>query len=69
MMVKVFLPIWIISWVVLFPITTVGTRADTGSVDNLDKLTYGNVSQEQRDRYAAHVVLAWVFTCEPNLNC
>ncbi|KAF5356746.1 hypothetical protein D9756_006681 [Leucocoprinus leucothites] len=61
MMAKIFFPIWIISWVVLFPITTVGFTSDP-SHDNLDKLTYGNVTTDTWQRYAGHVVLAWLFT-------
>ncbi|XP_006463455.1 hypothetical protein AGABI2DRAFT_225252 [Agaricus bisporus var. bisporus H97] len=60
MMVKVFLPIWIISWIVLLPTTAVGT-SNPGK-DNLDKLTFGNVSPDQYKRYAAHLILAWFFT-------
>lgn len=62
MMVKIFLPIWIISWVVLFPTTTVGTTVP--GKDNLDKLTFGNVARDQPKRYAAHLILAWLFTCK-----
>lgn len=62
MMVKVFLPIWIISWIVLFPTTTVNMSPT--AQDNLNKLTYGNVSPDQSKRYAAHLILAWFSTCK-----
>lgn len=62
MMVKILLPIWFISWAVLIPVTTVNTSVPCK--DNLDKLTYGNIGPNQQARYAAHLILAWFFTCE-----
>jgi hypothetical protein len=66
MMAKIFLPIWVISWVVLFPVTIVGVPITTD--DNLDKLTYGNVTIEKMPRYGAHLILAWFFTCKSTLS-
>jgi hypothetical protein len=62
MMVVVFLPIWLISWAVLLPVNRVGT--DVSNVDSLNTFTFGNVPPDQKGRYAAHLILAWVFTGE-----
>ena len=59
MMVKIFLPIWFISWPVLLPVTSVGM--DTGKT-GLDRFTFGNVGPRYQSRYAAHIVLIWLFT-------
>lgn len=61
MMVKVLLPIWIISWIVLIPVTSINSTV-TGK-DSLDKLSYGNVANDKQVRYAAHLVLVYIFTC------
>ncbi|QRW10341.1 tranport-associated late exocytosis protein [Ceratobasidium sp. AG-Ba] len=58
MMVRVFLPIWIISWVVLLPVDAAGVN----NKDGLDQFTYGNIPRNSQVRYAAHVVLAWLTT-------
>ncbi|KAI0092654.1 DUF221-domain-containing protein [Irpex rosettiformis] len=60
MMVRVLLPIWPISWIVLMPVDAI----NTGVVGNtgLDIFTFGNIGKKQQARYAAHLVLAWVFT-------
>jgi len=60
-MVVILLPIWLISWAVLLPITAVKTS--TG-LKGLDKFTFGNVATEAQTRYAAHLILAYGFTCE-----
>ncbi len=60
MMTKILLPIWIISWAVLLPITSVNTQV--GDNKGLDKLVFGNVAPDQTVRYAAHIILVWFFT-------
>ncbi|EDR08235.1 uncharacterized protein LACBIDRAFT_297697 [Laccaria bicolor S238N-H82] len=60
MMVKVLLPIWIISWIVLFPVTAV--NSSVSGKDSLDKLSYGNVANDIQVRYAAHLILVYIFT-------
>ncbi|THH04381.1 hypothetical protein EW145_g5565, partial [Phellinidium pouzarii] len=62
MVVKILLPIWIISWIVLLPLTSVGTSAVEKTSDGLDRFTFGNVGPAQQPRYAAHLVLTWLFT-------
>lgn len=60
MMVRVFLPIWLLSWLVLFPVTSVNTHV--GNLDGLDTLTFGNVAPDRQLRYAAHLIMAYIFT-------
>ncbi len=60
MMVRVMLPIWLLSWAVLIPLTTVKTKVDGHS--GLDKLIFGNIATNRQPRYAGHVLLAWLFT-------
>ncbi|KAF5310540.1 hypothetical protein D9619_007845 [Psilocybe cf. subviscida] len=54
------LPIWLVSWVVLLPITSVKTSVP--SLSGLDRFTYGNVAPNKQARYAAHLILAYFFT-------
>jgi len=60
MLVRVLLPIWLLSWVVLLPITSVDTHVSNNS--GLDKFSFGNVAKNKQNRYAAHVLLTWIFT-------
>ncbi|KAI0064338.1 DUF221-domain-containing protein [Artomyces pyxidatus] len=60
MMVRVMLPIWLLSWAVLLPITSVNTTV--AGHTGLDKFIFGNVSPDKQSRYAAHVLLTWIFT-------
>ncbi|OAX35679.1 hypothetical protein K503DRAFT_722594, partial [Rhizopogon vinicolor AM-OR11-026] len=60
MMIRVLLPIWLISWAVLMPVTAVNNSlpGKTG----LDRFNYGNIATANQSRYSAHVVLAYLFT-------
>ncbi|KAF9067098.1 hypothetical protein BDP27DRAFT_1329517 [Rhodocollybia butyracea] len=60
MMAIILLPIWVISWIVLLPVDSVGTSVagNTG----LNRFIFGNVSPDQPLRYIAHIILAWLFT-------
>ncbi|KAL0570068.1 phosphate metabolism protein 7 [Marasmius crinis-equi] len=60
MMVKVFFPIWVVTWAVLLPVTSVGSRV--GSNDGLDLFVFGNVETDKRARYSAHIILVWLST-------
>ncbi|KAF8656315.1 hypothetical protein AX16_002617 [Volvariella volvacea WC 439] len=60
MMVKVFLPIWFISWAVLMPTDSVLTQV--GDNEGLDLFTYGNIQPDKQRRYAAHLILLYGFT-------
>ena len=62
MMCIVFFPIWLISWAVLLPTTSVHTHVPGHS--GLDIFVFGNVENSKTDRYAAHLILVWIFTCE-----
>ena len=59
-MVRVMLPIWLVSWAVLLPITSVdtGVPGDSG----LDMFVFGNIGTNDQDRFAAHLILTWIFT-------
>lgn len=60
MMVRIFLPIWLVSWVILFPVTAVNTLVP--GKQGLDLLTFGNVAPDRQTRYAAHLILVYFFT-------
>lgn len=62
MIAIMFFPIWLISWVVLLPSTSVNTFVAPHK--GLDLFVFGNVESEKRVRYAAHIILAWLFTCK-----
>jgi len=60
MMVRVMLPIWIISWAVLLPLTSVNTGVPGHS--GLDMFIFGNIAATQQVRYAGQLLLTWIFT-------
>ncbi|KAF9653528.1 DUF221-domain-containing protein [Thelephora ganbajun] len=60
MMALMFLPIWFITWAVLIPVTTVNTQVP--GLSGLDRFTFGNVENTKQNRYAAHIILAWLLT-------
>lgn len=60
MMIRVLLPIWFISWIVLMPVTSVNNSVANNT--GLDRFIFGNVARNNQDRYAAHIILAYLFT-------
>lgn len=60
MATRMFLPIWLISWLVLLPVNSVNTEVE--GRHGLDKLSFGNIARNKQGRYAAHLLLAWFFT-------
>ncbi|KAI0918583.1 hypothetical protein AcV5_002534 [Taiwanofungus camphoratus] len=60
MMARVLFPTWLVSWLVLLPVTSVGTSA--GQSDGLTQFNFGNIGPNQSARYAAHLILVWIFT-------
>jgi calcium permeable stress-gated cation channel len=60
MMVRVMLPIWLLSWAVLLPLTSVNTNVagNTG----LNKFIFGNVAPTEQARYAGHLIVTWILT-------
>lgn len=60
MIVRILVPIWLISWLILLPTTSVGTTV--GAHSGLDRFIFGNVAPDKQSRYAAHIILAWFFT-------
>ena len=62
MMVRVMLPIWLISWAVLLPLTSISTNV-IGFSEGLYMFTFGNIDPtNNRDRYIVLLVLTWIFT-------
>jgi len=55
------IPIWVLSWAILLPITSVNTSVP--NMSGLDKFTFGNVETGQKARYTAHIILIYGFTC------
>jgi len=67
MMVRLMLPIWLISWAVLLPLSSVNTEVANHS--GLDMFSFGNIGTTDQDRYAAHLILTWIFTSKlPGLS-
>ncbi|KIY47384.1 DUF221-domain-containing protein, partial [Fistulina hepatica ATCC 64428] len=60
MMTVIFFPIWIISWIILLPVTAAG-ESEAGT-DGLDRLDFGNVQPNKQLRYIAHIILVYLFT-------
>jgi hypothetical protein len=60
MMVRLMLPVWLLSWAVLLPLTSVHTEVDNNS--GLDKFIFGNIAKNQQARYAGQLILTWIFT-------
>ena len=58
MMVRIFLPFWLVSWAVLLPVDAAGIN----NKDGLDQFTFGNIPGNATVRYAAHLILAWLGT-------
>ena len=64
MMVRVMLPIWLVSWAVLLPLNSVETSVSSFS-EGLYRFTFGNIDASKssnRYRYIALLVLTWIFT-------
>jgi len=57
MMMKVFIPVWLVSCAVLLPIHAAGR---TNGLKGLDQFTYGNIAPPER--YSAHIILVYFFT-------
>lgn len=55
------LPIWVISWIILLPATSVNTSVE--GLSGLDMFTFGNVEPSKRIRYVAHLLCVYGFTC------
>lgn len=66
MMLKVFVPIWLVSWVVLLPITSANSNSGKSG---LDRFTFGNIGPDMQTRYAAHIILVWLFTSMLLFSC
>jgi calcium permeable stress-gated cation channel len=60
MMVRITVPIWLVSWAVLLPLTSVNT--DVSGHTGLDKFIFGNIADTRQSRYSGHLLLTWIFT-------
>ncbi len=60
LMVIILLPIWALSWAILLPVNSVGTSIPGRT--GLDRFSFGNIQSDKAARYAAHLILNWVFT-------
>ncbi|GJE85442.1 DUF221-domain-containing protein [Phanerochaete sordida] len=60
MAARMFLPIWVLTWLILLPINAIDTEVEGRS--GLDKLSFGNIARNKQDRYAAHLILAYLLT-------
>ncbi|KAJ9479268.1 hypothetical protein PHBOTO_002754 [Pseudozyma hubeiensis] len=61
MMLWVFVPIWLLSWIVLMPVYGAGT---TGVGDGFNRFILSKVgtSAQQQKRYVAPLLIQWIFT-------
>ena len=60
MMVRVLLPITLLSWVVLLPLTSIHTKVPGHT--GLDILSFGNIDTSEQSRYWGHLILIWIST-------
>ena len=61
-MLIILVPIWLLSWLILLPINTVGTN--TNGKEGVDRLTFGNIDGDHQERLWAHLILAYLFSCK-----
>lgn len=61
-MLKILIPIWLLSWIVLLPVDAAGTNYE--GKGGLDRLTFGNIAPNATARYAASLIFAYIFTCK-----
>ncbi|GAA5838909.1 hypothetical protein JCM11251_003734 [Rhodosporidiobolus azoricus] len=59
MMLEIFLPFMVVTWVILLPIDAAGSK---GTNTGINRFTFGNVGQSEQPRYAAHLILVWILT-------
>lgn len=61
-MVRILVPIWLVSWVILLPVFSVNTSS--GTTDSLTQFQFGNIGGNAQARLWAPLILAWGFTRE-----
>jgi calcium permeable stress-gated cation channel len=66
MMIRIFVPIWFVSWAVLLPVDSVNTHVSGHS--GVERFTLGNIERDKQVRLAAHIILAYLFTCAYTFN-
>jgi calcium permeable stress-gated cation channel len=62
MMVRVMLPIWLLSWILLLPLDSVASTVPPHTHTGLDKFIFGDIGPTQQTRYAGHLIVTWIFT-------
>ncbi|KIM67290.1 hypothetical protein SCLCIDRAFT_1210323 [Scleroderma citrinum Foug A] len=60
MMIVVFVPIWVVSWIILLPVTAVNNSV--AGKTGLDRFTFGNISPYNQPRYGAYVACVYLST-------
>ncbi|EKM58161.1 uncharacterized protein PHACADRAFT_26687 [Phanerochaete carnosa HHB-10118-sp] len=60
MVCRILFPVWVVTWIILLPIDAIDT--DVPGRHGLDKLSFGNVAPNRQDRYAAHLIVAYLVT-------
>ncbi|KAL4071415.1 hypothetical protein V8B97DRAFT_467079 [Scleroderma yunnanense] len=60
MMIIVLVPIWVVSWIILLPVTAVNNSI--AGRTGLDRFTFGNISPYNQPRYGAYVVCVYLST-------
>ena len=66
MMVRVMLPIWLLSWAVLLPLTSVNTGVAGHS--GLDMFIFGNIAPTDQSRYAGQLLVTWISTSKSHAS-
>lgn len=67
MMAKALIPVWLLSWAILLPLNSANTGVE--GKEGLDQLTAGNIGGGQQNRFWAHLILDYIFICEPICDC
>ncbi|GAA99523.1 uncharacterized protein L969DRAFT_93981 [Mixia osmundae IAM 14324] len=59
MMLWIFVPAWILTWVILLPVNAANSG---GTQQGINKLTFGNIGLGAQNRYAAHLIILYIIT-------
>ncbi|POY71826.1 hypothetical protein BMF94_5187 [Rhodotorula taiwanensis] len=59
LMLEIFFPFWVVTWIILLP---VDAAKSGGGQTGVSMFTFGNVGPAHQNRYAAHLILAWLLT-------
>jgi hypothetical protein len=59
LMLRIFVPFWFITWVILMPVSATGGVGNPG----LNMFTFGNISGAKQNHHIAHLLVGIVFFC------